>query len=69
MHEPVKAVTDWAAVGAAFAALAGWLPAVAALASLIWTVIRIFETRPVQNWLHRNDPNWKPIPWRDKNEP
>jgi hypothetical protein len=61
MHEPVKAVTDWAAFGATLAVVAGWLPSLAALATFIWTVIRIFETPTVQNWLHRHDPNWKPI--------
>lgn len=68
MDEPVKSAMDWAAVSAALAAFAGWLPTVAALASLIWTVLRIFETRTVQNWLHRHDPNWTPIPPRGRDE-
>ena len=52
MHE-LKHWIDWAAVGTACATLLGWLPAIAALASLIWTVIRIYETKTVQNWLKK----------------
>lgn len=36
--------------------LAQWLPAVAALMTIIWTTIRIFETRTVQRLLGRTDP-------------
>jgi hypothetical protein len=35
------------------AALAAWLPPLAALASLIWTLIRIYETKTVQHLLGR----------------
>jgi hypothetical protein len=56
-----KDVIDGLSVGTAIATLAGWLPVLAALASLVWTLIRIFESATVQNWLHRNDPTWKPI--------
>lgn len=44
---------DVASIATAFAALAAWLPPLAALASLVWTVIRIFETKTVQRWLRR----------------
>jgi hypothetical protein len=30
----------------------GWLPAVAAALSIIWTVIRIFETETVKRWFN-----------------
>lgn len=36
--------------------LAQWLPAVAALMTIIWTAIRIFETRTVQRLFSRTDP-------------
>lgn len=49
--EYTKHVIDAASVGAAFAALAGWLPSIAAAASLVWTCIRIYETKTVQGWL------------------
>lgn len=52
MNEP-KTVLDVASVGTAFATLAGWLPALAALASLIWTAIRIYETKTVQGWIKK----------------
>ncbi len=31
--------------------LAQWLPSVAALFTIVWTAIRIWETRTVQSWL------------------
>lgn len=49
--EHIKHTLDAVSIGATLAALAGWLPAVAALVSLIWTCIRIYETRTVQRWL------------------
>lgn len=43
-HLPsVKDVIDGISVGTALATLAGWLPVLAALASLIWTLIRIYD--------------------------
>lgn len=46
-----KHVGDALSLGAAFAALVGWLPAIAAALSIVWTVIRIYETKTVQKWL------------------
>jgi hypothetical protein len=34
-------------------ALAGWLPSVAALFTIVWTGIRIYETQTVQKILRR----------------
>ena len=51
--ETVKHFIDTLSIGATIAALAGWLPLVAALASLIWSVIRIYETKTVQRWLRK----------------
>ncbi len=42
---------DGASVAVAVASIAEYLPAAAALLSVIWTVIRIYETRTVQRWL------------------
>lgn len=55
MHasENMKHVGDAISAGLAVATLADWLPAVAALLSIVWTVIRIFETRTVQSLLGR----------------
>jgi hypothetical protein len=49
--EDFKNMIDAASIGAMLAALAGWLPALAALASLVWTCLRIYETKTVQRWL------------------
>ena len=49
--ENLKACGDGLSVCTVVATLAGWLPAVAALASLIWSLIRIYETDTVQKWL------------------
>lgn len=50
-HETTKHILDALSIGSVMATLAGWLPAIAALASLVWTIIRIFETKTVQRWL------------------
>lgn len=50
-QEAVKHVIDGASVGTVLATLAGWLPAVAALFTIIWTAIRIYETPTVQRLL------------------
>lgn len=46
-----KHVVDAISVGTVVSTLLGYLPALAALASLIWSVIRIIETDTVQHWL------------------
>jgi len=51
--EHTKHFLDAASISAAFASLAGWLPAIAALASVVWSCIRIYETKTVQGWLGR----------------
>lgn len=56
----LKHVVDAASIGAVIATLAGWLPQIAALASLVWTVIRIYETDTVQGWIRRLERKRKP---------
>lgn len=53
MDEHVKQIADAVSVTGIIATLAGYLPAIAALFSLIWSVIRIYETKTVQSWLKR----------------
>jgi hypothetical protein len=53
MNEHAKNVLDGVSVATAVATLAAWLPPLAALASLVWTVIRILETKTVQGWLRK----------------
>ena len=52
--EAVKSGVDVIAVSATASALMGWLPPLAALATLIWTSIRIYETRTVSS-LFKNE--------------
>lgn len=47
----VKATGDALSIATVLATLAQWLPAVAALASIVWSIIRIYETKTVQGWL------------------
>ena len=51
--ETAKALGDYVSIGTVVATLAGWLPALAALASLIWTCLRIYETKTVQGWINK----------------
>ena len=51
LTENAKHVIDAASVFTAIATLAQWLPAMAALASLVWSLIRIWETVTVQNFV------------------
>lgn len=46
-----KHFVDAISIGAVLTTLAGLLPPIAALMSLIWSLIRIYETRTVQRWL------------------
>jgi hypothetical protein len=53
MDPGLKHCLDAAAIGTVVATIAGWLPAVAAGLSIIWTLIRIYETGTVQRLLGR----------------
>ena len=57
MNEPehVKNIMDAGALGTMIATFAGWLPNVAASLTVIWTAIRIWESRTVQRLLGRKD--------------
>jgi hypothetical protein len=49
--EGVKHVVDGLSVITVLGTLADILPALAALFSLIWSILRIFETDTVRGWL------------------
>ena len=49
--DQLKTVADSAAITITIGAVVEWLPAIAALVSIIWTGIRIYETDTVQRWL------------------
>jgi hypothetical protein len=53
LSEKVKLFLDGLSLTTAIASLAAWLPPLAALASLVWTLIRIYETATVQGWVKR----------------
>lgn len=54
-----KPAMDAASIAVGVSTLLSWLPHIAALLTIIWTLIRIFETRTVQRLLgleyHRRD--------------
>lgn len=49
--ETAKHVGDALSVGAVVGTLAGWLPPIAALLTIVYTAIRIYESRTVQQFL------------------
>jgi hypothetical protein len=53
MQEEAKVAVDALAVTTTVSTLMGWIPAVAAALSIIWTIIRIFETETIQNLIHK----------------
>jgi hypothetical protein len=53
MNESAKQAVDALSLGTVVATVAGWLPAVAAIFTIVWTGIRIYESRTVQNLVIR----------------
>jgi hypothetical protein len=53
LSENTKLAFDGLSMATVIASLAAWLPPLAALASLVWTGIRIYETATVQRWIKR----------------
>ena len=51
MHESTKQVVDMASTVTVVGTIMNWLPAAAALWTIVWTSIRIYETKTVQDWL------------------
>ena len=54
MDDHAKTIVDASSIVVIAGTLIDWLPAVAALASLIWSVIRIYETETFQRWIEKN---------------
>lgn len=54
-QEAVKSVVDAASVVTVVGTLMDVLPAIAALFTIVWTTIRIWETNTVQDWWS----NWR----------
>jgi len=55
MSEGTKTVVDTVSVVTVVGTLADVLPAIAALFTIVWTCIRIYETETVQRWLGKKD--------------
>jgi hypothetical protein len=53
LSEPMKHTFDVLSVGTVLGTLAGMLPHIAAVVSIVWGCIRIYETKTVQGWLGR----------------
>ena len=53
IDEHTKFVIDVASITTVVGTLWGALPALAALFSLIWSLIRIYETKTVQGWIQK----------------
>jgi uncharacterized membrane protein (Fun14 family) len=51
--QSVKPVMDAISIGSVIGTLMGWLPAIAAFLSIVWTLIRIYETETVRKWLKK----------------
>jgi len=55
VDEPLKIAGDVVSVTTVVGTLAGILPSIAAVFTIVWTSIRIYETETVQSWLRK----WK----------
>jgi len=55
MEESTKAVLDVASVATMLGSIGAILPPLAALFTIIWTLIRIYETDTVQGMLNKKD--------------
>lgn len=51
INEHTKHVIDWTSIGIVLGSLVQILPSIAAGLSIVWTLIRIYETKTVQRWL------------------
>lgn len=52
-HDTLKHIVDAASVVTVVGTLVDMLPSIAALFTIVWTAIRIYETDTVQGWLGR----------------
>jgi len=55
LAEDAKTVIDGFAVGGTVATLAGWLPPVASLLTIVWLSIRIWESDTIQKIFNGKD--------------
>ena len=55
VSEPAKHVIDALSIMTVLGTLVDILPAVAALLSIVWSILRIYESKTVQGWLGKKD--------------
>ena len=55
LNEHTKHVIDGASIATVLGTLANILPAMAAIFTIVWTAIRIYETKTVQSWLKKKN--------------
>ncbi|OCC25668.1 hypothetical protein MB02_01145 [Croceicoccus estronivorus] len=53
MSDGAKHTIDALSIGTMLGAIVQWLPSIAALLTVVWTAIRIYETPTVQRLLQR----------------
>jgi len=49
-----KQIIDVTSIGVVVGSLADILPAIAAVLTIVWTIIRIYETKTIQKWLGKD---------------
>jgi hypothetical protein len=55
LNEGTKHVLDGLSLLTVLGTLMSWLPAVAALLSIVWTLLRIYESKTVQSLLGKKE--------------
>jgi hypothetical protein len=55
VSEPAKHVVDALSILTVLGTLVDILPAVAAILSIVWSILRIYESKTVQRWLGKKD--------------
>jgi len=53
--DTIKYFMDTLSVATVLGTIVNMLPAIAAVFTIIWTAIRIYETDTVQRWVRKND--------------
>ena len=55
MNDSIKHAVDTVSIATVLGTLTHMLPSIAALFSIVWSAIRIYETDTVQGWLKDDD--------------
>lgn len=55
VSEPTKHVVDALSLLTVLGTLVNFLPAIAALLSIVWSGLRIYESKTVQGWLGKDN--------------